>query len=149
MTKTKKENIIVKSVYCEKLGEPATQSVLSKSFPIKTGYWISRAIEKIRQEAKAYTDQRNKLIEEYQKKPEELTEEEKKAKMPVGQVFLKDVKAYEASLAELQMAELNLGIDKIKVDLDVLDKWFKERGEKGLTVAEMEYLLPFFDVVGG
>ena len=149
MAKAKKESIIVQSVYCERLAESVTQKILAKSFLIKTGYWISRAIEKIRQETKAYTDQRNKLIEKYGKKPEELTKEEKEAKMPPGQVFLKDVKAYEADLAELQTAELNLGIDKIKVDLDVLDKWFDERKEPGLTIAEMEYLLPFFDVVGG
>lgn len=146
MAKTK--SIVVKSVYCEKLGEPVTQKILAKSFPIKTGYWISRAIEKIRQEAKAYTDQRNKLIEKYAKKPEELTDEEKKAKMPAGQVFLKDVKAYEEDLAVLQTADINLGIDKIKVDLNVLDKWFNDRKEPGLTIAEMEYLLPFFEVIG-
>lgn len=148
MAKKKTEEIVVKSIYCERLSEPITQKILNKSFPIKTGYWISRAIEKIRQETKAYSDQRNKLVEDHKKGPKEYTEEDKKRKLPPGQVIIKDMMAYEADLAELQTTELKLGISKIEVDLEVLDKWFNERKEPGLTVAEMEYLLPFFEITG-
>lgn len=68
-------NIKVKSVYCERLGDNITQQILARSFPVKTGYWISRAIEKIRQEAKAYFDEKNKLIKKHTDEKKQIDDE--------------------------------------------------------------------------
>lgn len=140
-----KETIKVKSVYCEMLGDPVARQIMARIFPVKTSYWISRAFDKIRQEAKAYGEARNKLVTEHT--DDEKYEAQKKAKTArPDQVPLKDVNAYNTDLALLHEAELDLGIDKVEVDLEVLEAWLKERGEKDLSVGELEFLLPFFNI---
>ena len=63
-------------------------------------------------------------------------------------MFIKDFKAFQDDLMELQDVEITLDVNKIKVDLDELEKHFKANGDKGLTVGEMSHLLPFFDIEG-
>lgn len=141
----KKETIVVKSEYCARMNDPVTQQILKRSFPVKTGYWISRALDKIRQETKAYNISRNKLIETHADK-EKQKEAEKKGTATPGQTILKDVNAFNQEIETLNEIELDLGIDKMDIDLEVLEAWLKERGEKELSVGELEFLLPFFNV---
>ena len=149
-----KKTIKVKSVYCEMLNEPITQQILARSLPTKMSYWISRAIEKIRQEAKAYGDQKDKLIKEHEDIKKRDDEKKKgdclacgrKGELPPGQTFLKDALAFQKEQFVFQEIEIDLGINKIKIDLDDLEKWFEKRNEKGLTGSEFEYLLPFFEI---
>ena len=151
-----KETIKVKNVYCERLGDNITQQILNRSFPVKTGYWISRIIEKIRQESKIYFEEKDKLIKKHEdvKKAEEEKKKGdcdkcgRKGELPAGQTLLKDVQIFQKELLELQAIDINLEIEKVKVDLDELGKWFKENNEKELTIGEMEYLIPFLEIKG-
>lgn len=156
MAKKKEDEMIkVKSVYCEMLDSPVVRRILDRPLPVKTGYWIGRAIEKIRQEAKAYMDQRDKLIKEHEDTKKRDEEKKKgdcdvcgrKGELP-GQTFLKDQQAFQKELSVLQEVKIDLGIEKISVDLDELEKWLEKRNEKGLTGAEFEFLLPFFVLKG-
>jgi len=150
----KKETIKVKNVYCEMLNEPITRQILARSLPTKMGYWIGRAVEKIRQESKAYGDQKDKLIKEHEdikKRDEEKKKGDcsvcgRKGELPPGQTFLKDALAFQKEQFVLQEIEIGLGINKIKIDLDELEKWLEKHNEKGLTGAEFEFLLPFFEI---
>ena len=64
-------------------------------------------------------------------------------------MFLKDMQAFQDDLIELQAVEITLDINKIKVNLVELEKWLEDREEKALTVAELELLLPFFNIEEG
>ena len=117
----KKEPIKVKSVYCELLSVPITNKILDKSLPTKMGYWIGRAIEKIRQESKAYMTQKEKLIRSHE--DAERREEEKKkgdckvcgrkGELPPGKVFLKDQHEFQKEAIVLQEVEIDLCMNKI------------------------------------
>lgn len=138
--------ITVGGIYFERMNDNVTAQLMNKIFPVKTGYWISRAFDKIRQESTGYFKEKAKLVEKHKDQKRLDDEKKKNPDMPQDQVFLKDFKAFQDDLLELQGVEIKLDIDKIKIDLDELEKYFTTNGEKGLTVRELEYLLPFFDI---
>ena len=131
-------NIIVKNHYCELLNGSVAQRVLDEEFPVKVGYWTSRAIAKLRREAKFYWEKRNELVEKYKKEgSEEIEKDKDDATKADATVELTDPKAFRKDLLELQDIDIDLGINLIKVNLEELPE---------LTLAELEFLLPFFDV---
>ena len=127
---------------------PTVQTIIKKSFTAKTSYWLARVFDKLRREAKIYLSERQKLIEKYARRYEKDGEEKKDGKVikswkkgdmiSDGQsVSLADMAGFTKEINELTEIEIEIGINKIKFDLEK---------EPTCTIEEMAILLPLLDV---
>ena len=133
------------------INSPIIQTITKKPFSAKTSYWLARAFDKLQREAKIYLAERQKLIEKYAKKHEEDGEERRDGKVinswkkgdmvSDGQsVSLTNMKEFTREINELTEIEIDIGINKIKFDLEK---------EPACTIEEMALLLPLMEVDDG
>ena len=115
------------------------QEISKKTFTAKTSYFLARAFDKLQREAKIYLSEKQKLIEKYAERHEEDGDGFKKGDMVINgdSVNITDVNKFVAEINELNSIELDIGIDKVKFDLDT---------EPSCTVEEMSLLLPLLEV---
>ncbi|MDD5048443.1 MAG: hypothetical protein PHH09_05885 [Methanoregulaceae archaeon] len=130
--------------YLDTLGSNSNfQDLAQKPFTAKTSYWLARVFDRIQKEGAIFFAERQKLIEKHAKRYEADGEEgERKWKkgdmISDGKsVTLNDVEAFSKDLRELTEIEIDLGLHKIKFDLDK---------EPVCTVEEMSLLMPLIEV---
>ena len=130
--------------YLDTLGSNSNfQDLAQKPFTAKTSYWLARVFDRIQKEGAIFFAERQKLIEKHAKRYEADGEEgERKWKkgdmISDGKsVTLNDVEAFSKDLKELTEIEIDLGLHKIKFDLDK---------EPVCTVEEMSLLMPLIEV---
>ena len=130
--------------YLDTLGSNSNfQDLAQKPFTAKTSYWLARVFDRIQKEGAIFFAERQKLIEKHAKRYEADGEEgERKWKkgdmISDGKsVTLNDVEAFSRDLKELTEIEIDLGLHKIKFDLDK---------EPVCTVEEMSLLMPLIEV---
>ena len=136
--------IKVTNRYLDTLGSNSNfQDLAQKPFTAKTSYWLARVFDRIQKEGAIFFAERQKLIEKHAKRYEADGEEgERKWKkgdmISDGKsVTLNDVEAFSKDLKELTEIEIDLGLHKIKFDLDK---------EPVCTVEEMSLLMPLIEV---
>ena len=136
--------IKVTNGYLDTLGSNSNfQDLAQKPFTAKTSYWLARVFDRIQKEGAIFFAERQKLIEKHAKRYEADGEEgERKWKkgdmISDGKsVTLNDVEAFSKDLKELTEIEIDLGLHKIKFDLDK---------EPVCTVEEMSLLMPLIEV---
>jgi len=130
--------------YLDTLGSNSNfQDLAQKPFTAKTSYWLARVFDRIQKEGAIFFAERQKLIEKHAKRYEADGEEgERKWKkgdmISDGKtVSLNDVEAFSNDMKELTEIEIDLGLHKIKFDLDK---------EPVCTVEEMSLLMPLIEV---
>lgn len=130
------------------VNSPTVQSITQKTFTTKTSYRLARVFDRLRREAKIYLAERQKLIEKYAKRYEKDGEEKKDDKVIKSwkkgdmisdgrSVFLTNTADFTKKINELTEIEIEIGINKIKFDLEK---------EPVCTIEEMVILLPLLDV---
>jgi len=136
--------IKVTNGYLDGLGSNSLfQDLAKKPFTAKTSYWLARAFDRIQKEGAIYFAERQKLIEKHAKRYEkDGGEGERKWKkgdmISDGKnVSLDDVVGFGKDIKELIEIEIDLGLKKIKFDLDK---------EPACTVEEMTVLVPLIEV---
>ncbi len=139
MSKKTESKIKVQNSYFEGMNNPIFQIIIKKSFTTKTSYWLARVFDKLQSEAKIYFAEKQKLIEKYAKRHEKDGEGFKKGDIVSdGQtVDLKDATIFRKELNELLEIEVEIGLNKIEIDLE---------REPSCTVEEMGLLLPLIEV---
>jgi len=132
--------IKVKNEYLDTMANSTViPAIIKKDFTTKTSYWLARVFDKLQSEAKIYAAEKQKLIEKYALRHEEDGESWKKGDIVSdGQsVSLKDAKMFTKKLNELVEIEIDLGLEKVKFDLDK---------EPKCTIEEMRLLMPLIEV---
>jgi len=136
--------IKVTNGYLDTLGSNSNfQDLAQKPFTAKTSYWLARVFDRIQKEGAIFFAERQKLIEKHAKRYEADGEEgERKWKkgdmISDGKtVSLNNVEAFSNDMKELTEIEIDLGLHKIKFDLDK---------EPVCTVEEMSLLMPLIEV---
>lgn len=154
------ENIIIDNTYVEMVNSSqVAQNLMKKTFPVKPNYWLSKAIEKTKQEGKPYYEAKQKLVEKYRKQEDEnsdkselnnkdmasiqayitkLETENASLKKQLGMAQITDMLAFTKELQELQAIEIPLGIKKVKLDLN-------DPKCPDLNIEEMRLLLPLIE----
>ena len=126
--------IIITNRYLEMaLNSPIFGQLRQKRFPVKAGYWLARSFDKIIQLAKVYQEEKKKLLEKYSKEKDEQGNLKVESD---GSILLEDPEEFAKEFEELLSIEINLGVNKIKVDFDKFPD---------LTIDEMELLLPLLE----
>lgn len=129
-------NIKIDNAYIEVVNSSQViQGLMKKVFPVKVSYWLSKAVERIKQEGKPYYEAKQKLAEKY---GEQDNEGNVIPPGPDGSIRLKDTQGFIEELQELQTIEVDLGIKKIKLDMD-------DPKCPDLSVEEMRLLLPLIE----
>ena len=129
------DTIKITNEYIEKVvNSPLSMDIKKKEFPIKTAYWIARCFDKIKKLADTYLEEKKKLINKYAIEKDE----QGNAKMQEGMISLSDPNKFSEELKELLDIEIDLGINKIKIDLDKCPN---------LTLEEMDILLPLIEEI--
>jgi len=101
---------------------PAFKQAVKQSFPVKTAYWLGRALDKVTQNYKPYQKAVNEIVEKYAEK-EMIEKKERVKKKADGQpVWGENEEKATADLEDLKAIEVDLGIRPIKLDLDACEK---------------------------
>ena len=130
--------------YLEQIGgNTLFQDLAKKPFTAKTSYWLARVLSQLQKEGEIYFAERQKLIEKHAKRHEkdggqgdktwkkgDIVSDGKNVSLENAERFVKDMK-------ELTEIEIDLGLKKIKFDLDK---------EPSCTVEEMTLLVPLIEV---
>ena len=114
----------VKSLWFEKLNDQEIDNIARLKFPIKLSYHISRAMKKLREEAKTYVEQKKTVFDEHKNGENKIKPEEM-------HMFLKKV----SELCDMEV-EIS-GIDKHEVNMDDLPD---------MSVLQLEFLEPFLNI---
>jgi len=130
--------------YLEMIGSNSLfQELAKKPFTAKTSYWLARVFSKLQKEGEIYFAEKQKLIEKYAKR-HETDGGEGERKWNKGDmvsdgksVSLNDMDGFMKDIKELTEIEIELGLHKIKFDLDK---------EPACTVEEMTLLVPLIEV---
>jgi|GEM_PF-4572174 len=132
------EKVKVKNSFFEtfRMNQGIINGILTKDFPVKTGYWIGRSIDKLNSESKVYFDQKDKIINKYSSKGEDGKPETDEN----GNLKFENFEEFSKSLIELQQIEIELDVNFVEVDLDELEK--KNITLKPLEVMLMPFLVP-------
>jgi len=103
---------------------PAFRKAVQQPFPVKTSYWLARAMEKIERELKPFMKTMNEIMEKYaEKRLNDKTKKEEIKRRPDGMpVWGKNEEIATAALEELRAIEVDLGIQPIKLDLEACEK---------------------------
>lgn len=111
--------------------------VLGEKLPVKTAYWLARALTQLRVEFEPFERARQKLVEAYAKKhPKDLKEKgkivAKKGDMVrVGNVFLmEDMEAFNKEYNELADQEIEIKYEPIPIENFIV----KDREGKEINV---------------
>ncbi len=114
------------------------QNIVNKDFPFKIGYWIGYFFNKVNQESVFYFKEKEKLFEKY-------AEKDKKGKIKTEKetqnIVFKDRRSFNEDLIKLQRIEIEIPVNKIKVNLNDLE-------EKRILLKplEFDFINPIFDV---
>lgn len=151
MTENSQENIILTNGEIEMLMfNPAFSQAIKKQFPFKTSYWLGRSLDKIKQLVKPFQEKVDEVLEKYAvKEKDKETAENKPKRRPDGQVVWgENEKVAGEALKELREIEVDLGIQKIELDLDQFEKYYEDlpAEDKKLVPApdDLAMLMPFF-----
>lgn len=137
--KKQKENIIltngrIKDLYTS----PGLMAASRRNLGVKPSYWLARIIDKMDSIIKPYAKEQQKIIERYTEKDENGKPKQQNNMF----IWMKDQEGQaNQELNELADIEVDLGIKKIHLDLDALEK----KGER-FTPEEMLSLLPLITI---
>ena len=127
----------VSNGYMERvLTSESTKAILARPLPIKVSYWLAKAMEKMEQEVRVYLQKKQEIIDTYAEKADGET----KTTPDGGVVFGLNTEKAISEFAELQKIEVELGIDKIKIDLEKMPD---------LSVQEISLIMPLLEIVDG
>ena len=127
-----------------RLGNPAFAKAVKRNFPVKTSYWLGRCLKKMEEEFRHHSEKINELVENLaEKEIDGKTGNPRVKRRPDGQpVWGKSQEKAEVELKELREIEVDLGFQKICLDLEACEK-------RGLEVSPEDFalLIPFFEEV--
>ncbi len=115
------------------LNSPMFGQTIKKPFPVKTSYWLARAVDKIEQEMRTFLKQRQEVIDELAVKGEDGKPEVKKGMVSFGENAEKAAEKLDGLLD----IDIELDIKKIVIDPDRCPD---------LSVEELMLLLPIIEL---
>jgi len=119
----------IKNMYFETLSK--VQSLLTKEFSAKTSFYLARIFDKIQSESKIYFSEKQRLVDKYAKK-----DDKGKNIIQGDSILLNEPEKFQKEFDELMGIEIDLGLDKIKIDFD---------NEPKLSINEMMILFNFIE----
>ena len=144
-------NIKITPAYLEKLnGSSLLASFSKKSLGNKVSYQLARIFDALEREAKIYFAQKQKVIEKYAKRHEEDGQQKDENGKVIkswkkgdivsdGQtVAIADIAGFNSAMQELLETEVDLGIEKVRINFD-------DPKMDQLTIEEMNLLLPLME----
>ena len=130
--------------YLEMIGSNSLfQELAKKPFTARVSFYLAEAFIELQKKGELYLSQKQKGIEKYAKRHEadggegELKWKKGDMVSDGKSVSLNDVDGFVTYMKELTETEVNLGVNKIKFDLDK---------EPACTVEEMTLLVPLIEV---
>ena len=100
----------------------AFAKAIKQPFPVKTAYWLGRALDRLQQEYKPYQKLVQEIVEKYAERDEQKKNRPVKRK-PDGQpAWGANEKKAQAEIEELKAIEVDLGIHRIALDLEACQK---------------------------
>jgi len=121
----------IKNKVFETLTANKTQSIMSKEFTATTSFQLARIFSKLESESKIYFSEKQKLANKYA-----IKDNDGKPVIKDGNYTISNVDEFSKELNELLEIEIELGIEKIKMNLE---------NEPNFTVEEMIVLMPFIE----
>jgi len=121
----------IKNKVFETLTANKTQSIMSKEFTATTSFQLARIFSKLESESKIYFSEKQKLANKYA-----IKDNDGKPVIKDGNYTISNVDEFSKELNELLEIEIELGLDKIKMNLE---------NEPNFTVEEMIVLMPFIE----
>jgi len=127
----KPKTIIIKNKVFEMLTANKNQSIMSKEFTATTSFHLARIFSKLESESKIYFSEKQKLVNKHAQK-----DDNGKAIINDGNYTILNLDEFSKEFNELLEIEIELGLEKIKMNLD---------NEPNFTVDEMIILMPFIE----
>ena len=141
-------NIKITPEYLEKINNSGSlQTLLKKSLGNRASYQLARIFNKLEQEIRIYLAEKQKIVERYAKRYESDGEQKDKNGKVIkswkkgdiifdGQtVKIADPQEFNIAMMELLQTEIDLGIEKVKID-------YNDKKVDDLSIEEMRILLP-------
>ena len=119
----------IKNMYFETLA--GVQPLMQKEFSAKTSFHLARIFDKIKSESNVYFSEKQRLVDKYAKK-----DDKGKNIIQGDSILLNEPEKFQKEFDELMGIEIDLGLDKIKIDFD---------NEPKLSINEMMILFNFIE----
>lgn len=159
--KIKTTNGYFETIFAFQMGQMALnrefEMAIKRPYPIKTGYWIGRSVNKLESLARIYFknkfDLGNKYAEKYEadvlKEGKVIFKKGDLITAPNGQLQFSSegLKAFQNDLEELQNIELELDIDIIEFDMDKISELQEKFNPPNVTLpSEFRLLAPLIKI---
>ena len=141
------QKVKVKNGFFEHLSQEFITEFKKKIFEPKiVGFRFSQLLTKLREAAKPYVIEKEKLIDQYAVRGEKGV-----IVGPNGEVMLTDPLSFNRELKAIQDIDVDIDIDMVEINLDELvvqirDEKSNQIIESSLSIDEFEFITPFAEI---
>ena len=137
-------HIKIKNIFIEStVSSPLMEQVCQKQYPTTFKYWLGRLLDKIKIRFRDFNLVRQDLLECFGER-----DENGKIKVDgADKVKLTNPLEFQRQIRELHELEVSLEMAPIDFDIDEIESFHKDIGEKPLTSEQIAILIPFVNLI--